>query len=441
VRILVDGFNLALEKGTGVATYARNLTHCLKDMGHEVDVLFGIRGAPGKSPLMREVSFFDQFGGAPESSGRLRRLAGAMLNPAPRTAYPIKPTGAVIYRQFASKLPYYDTLWNSPGLFDIAHTRFRAYKASLAVRSPHGVEIAHWTYPMPVKHKTALNIYTLHDLVPLRLPYTTLDKKSFYYRLLKHIVTHADHIVTVSEASKKDIVDILGVAEEKVSNTYQSVFIPQRYLDKREDVLRDEIFGVYRLKHKQYFLFYGSIEPKKNVARIIEAYLAAGLAMPLVVVGAQAWKSERELKLLDAFGTAPREKAEAEGPKSRIMHFDYVSFPQLVDLIRGARAVLFPSLYEGFGLPILEGMLCETPVITSNFGSMSEIAGGACLLADPYDTHEIKGAIVAAASDDELCAAKVARGKIAAQRYSAEAHQRRLGEVYEKVICAVKRRA
>jgi glycosyltransferase involved in cell wall biosynthesis len=434
MRILVDGFNLALTKGTGVATYARNLTYCLQGMGHDVAVLYGVSGARTKTPLMREVSFFDHYEGAPQSKGWLRRAASAAFNPLPRTAYPIELSGAVIYRQFASKLPFYDSLWNSPHLYDIAHTRFRLYQRRLTVSSPEATNIAHWTYPIPIKHRTAKNIYTLHDLVPLRLPYTTLDKKGFYYKLLKKIASQADHIVTVSETSKRDIINLLGVEEHKITNTYESVTIPPEYLRITEGLLQEELFGRFGLNYKEYMLYYGSIEPKKNVTRIIEAHLASNIGIPLVVIGAQAWISEREQQLLKTFSLGAGESGRAGQIRdAKLMHFDYVSFGRLITLIRGARAIVFPSLYEGFGLPILEGMLCETPVITSNFGSMSEIADDACLLVDPYNTYDIKGAIIAAAGDKGLCDAKISRGKIVAERYSPQAHQRRLGEAYEKV--------
>ena len=169
------------------------------------------------------------------------------------------------------------------------------------------------------------------------------------------------------------------------------------------------------------------------MSRIIEAHLSSNVGIPLVVVGAQAWKSDREHHLLKAFASGPNSDRNGFPGKAKIRHFDYVSFEQLIKLVRGARAVVFPSLYEGFGLPILEGMLCGTPVITSNFGSMSEIADDACWLVDPYNVHDIKEAIISAAQDDELCAAKAARGKIVSERYSSEAHQRRLRDVYSRV--------
>ena len=195
------------------------------------------------------------------------------------------------------------------------------------------------------------------------------------------------------------------------------------------DVLKDEILGTFQLDLKRYFLYYGAIEPKKNVGRIIEAYLASNLDIPLVIVGGRSWKSEHELKLLKTWASLGR-----SGLASRkIVHLDYVTLPHLVNLIRGALSLVFPSLYEGFGLPILEGMICGTPVITSNIGAMREIAGDAGILVDPYNTREIKNAMIAVALEAELRESKVVRGNNVAKKFSAAAYKERVKEVYRRV--------
>lgn len=431
MRVMVDGMNLALEKGTGVATYARNLTYCLKNMEHTVDVLYGVKPAPNKAPLVREVAFFDH-DASTTAKGRIARKLSGIINPLPRRAYQVNPSGAVIYQQFASRMPRFDYLWNAPHIFDVAHAHFKMYRRRLVLSHPDHIDIAHWSYPLPVRHATAKNIYTLHDLVPLRLPYATLDEKKHYYNTVSMLVRRADHIVTVSETSKRDIINLFGVDEQKVTNTYQSAHIPREYLDLSVDRLRSELKGAFALEFKRYMIFFGSLEPKKNIVRLIEAHMATNIDIPLVVVGGRSWQSEREGNLLRAYGGT---SWAAEGhAKNRLIHLDYVSFPQLVKLIRGARGILFPSLYEGFGLPILEGMICGTPVITSNIGSMREISDDTCLLVDPYSTHEIKDAITEIATNDELCAALAQRGRFVAKRFSEEAHQRRLEQVYNQVM-------
>ena len=168
--------------------------------------------------------------------------------------------------------------------------------------------------------------------------------------------------------------------------------------------------------------------------------MASNLEMPLVIIGAQAWKAEQELRLLKQLPSY--KEAGTQGPaKRKVIQLDYATFPQLVNLIRGALAVTFPSLYEGFGLPILEGMICETPVITSNIGSMAEIAGGAAVLADPYNTRDIKEAMIAVATNPGLREEKISHGRSVAERFSPGMYQQRLQDLYARVASSAGRRS
>lgn len=437
MKVLVDGYNLDLETGTGVATYARNLTYCAHELGHEIHVLYGTRSAPGHK-LLREIAFFDAHVGSPDwftiAWQRLEEVLTFRMSPKPR-AVPI--TGQVITKQFRSRLPYFDQLWNVPGLFGRSHRHFYVYRRRLNVRMPllDRVNIAHWTYPLPIKLAGAKNIYTIHDLVPLRLPYTTLDVKRFYFRMTRKLARQADHIVTVSENSRKDIISLLGVPEDRVTNTYQAVDIPEKYAGKPEDVVRREVEGTFNLKYKGYMLFFGAIEPKKNIGRLIEAYLGSQIETPLIIVGKRAWKSDQEFRLLNDDVVRFLETKEAFTlTRHRIQYVDYAPFPLLVSLIRGAKAALFPSLYEGFGLPALEAMQLGTPVLTSTEGSMPEVAGDAALLVDPYDSREIAEGIRALDSDAGLRAELSEKGRRRAALFSHEKYRTRLDDLYQTVM-------
>ena len=117
-----------------------------------------------------------------------------------------------------------------------------------------------------------------------------------------------------------------------------------------------------------------------------------------------------------------------------MIQLPYAPFPLLVSLIRGAKAALFPSLYEGFGLPVLEAMLLGTPVISSNTSSLPEVAGEAALMVDPYDTQEITQAIRALDADEGLRGEYVARGRKQADLYSPESYRERLKHVYDQYL-------
>lgn len=436
--IYIDGLNLSLEQGTGVATYARNLSFALRDLGAEVGVLYGTAASTiSRDPLLREIAFFDMpIIKPPGVLRRIRNFQNTLMLPLGETALKVPMTGGVIKNSFQDRLPYFDHIWNVQNLFNKESVYGSVFPGRLNVHFHEPPDVMHWTYPLAIRVPRAQNIYTLHDLVPLRLPYTTLDNKRRYYRMVKHLTSNADHIVTVSEASKKDIMTLFGVPEERITNTYQAVHIPSRYRNKAIEDVKNDLKGSYGLTYKRYFLFFGAIEPKKNVGRLIEAHLASGISDPLVIIGKKAWKSVKDLQLIAGDGDTPRAQARIHGAEKQscVLHFDYASFSLLVSLIRGAKAVLFPSLYEGFGLPALEAMSLGTPVLTSNTASMPEVVGEAALQIDPYDVRALVEGIRALDSDAELRGRLAEAGPIRAQEFSSERYQARLGKLYGKFV-------
>lgn len=438
LRVGIDGYNLALEKGTGIFTYARNLSYALRDLGVKVDVLYGNPDLGRSDPLLREISFFDppaQRGAGILLARRLVRAFHALLLSLGVSATEVPITGKIVSRAFTARMPYFDRILNVHELFAISYAYFAIFRRRLPVRIPSPPDIMHWTYPLPIKAVGARNIYTIHDLVPLKLPYTTLDNKRYYKNLVKHVADQGDLVVTVSETSRQDIIDLLGVAPGKVVNLYQSVDIPEVFRTTPMDEVALVLKSMFRLEAGRYLLFVGAIEPKKNIGRLIEAYLGSGVDLPLVIVGPPAWKAENELVLLNDTRNKVQVWSGSELiTKERIMRLHYVSFPQLMSLIRGARALLFPSLYEGFGLPVLEAMTLGTPVMTSSMGSLPEIAGDAALIVDPYSVPDMRAAIRRLASDDALTADLSRRGPEQAKRFDQHNHMVRLARAYADLL-------
>ncbi len=433
-NVLIDGFNLGLEKGTGVATYARNLSYEIKALGHDVTVLYGNQSAPSRDKLLREIAFFDSNAG---DRPRVLEIAGqvyhAILGPFGHVAKEVPISGQVVSRTYDARMPAYDTILNSTDVFKRANSAFMLWERLSTVSVPQKPDLAHWTYPIPVRIKGVPNIYTLHDIVPLRLPYTTLDKKKTYLSLMRQLDRKADHLVTVSECSRRDLIEVLGISPDRVTNTYQSVSIPAKYADKPEDQVAREVEGATGVGYKEYYLFWGSIEPKKNIGRMIEAYLASKVDAPLVIVGARAWKSEDELRLLnDEIIRFLRITDGDVRTRKRVIQLSYAPFSLLVSLIRGAKAALFPSLYEGFGLPALEAMLLGTPVICANTASLPEVVGDAALMVDPYDSAALAQAIRRIDGDEGLRADYSVRGRAQAAVYSPENYRQRLKDLYQR---------
>lgn len=431
--IIFDGLNLGLNQGTGIATYTRMLTQAARDLGHQVGVVYSTSFTPAKNPVLREIAFFDEKRAAMSGKRKLtlRRIVNHAVD---QTRYhlPVKPlpveiSGAVVARQFRHNLAAHDRVFVSRNLFANARSYFSRTQAFVNLAFDPRPDILHCTYPLPLRVKSARNVYTIHDLVPLRLPFTTEDNKRQLFRLLQKIGREADHIVTVSENSKRDIIELLGVDERRITNTYQTVDFPPEWIERPVAAVARQLEGNFGLGLHEYLLFYGALEPKKNVRRLIDAYLISGVDIPLVLVVSGGWQNEAEMRLLE-------QKSNGEGMPKRsgrhIERLDYVSFATLVTLIRGARAVVFPSLYEGFGLPVLEAMMLGTPVVASRESSLPEIAGDAALLVDPYDTDEIARAIATIAHDADLRAELSRRGRVQAAKFSVERYRERVAAVY-----------
>ena len=428
LRIYYDGLNLALRRGTGIATYTRMLMNEARDLGHSVSAVYSVPTPPAKNSTLREISFYD-----PQHAD-LSRLHGQWIDIRDqlRSFFGIEPvrveqTGIVITDNFRSWMPRHDNIFAARHLFGNARWHFQKTRRFVNLKFNPQPDIFHCTYQMPLLCKSACNIYTIHDLVPLRLPFATEDNKKLAYRLLRGVAAKADHIVTVSENSKNDIMKYLGVEENRITNTYESVEFPRDCVERPTDVVADELQGSLGLEYKKYLLFYGALEPKKNVGRLIDAYFSSGVNLPLVLVTSGGWGNEGEAALIEH----RREQGRANRRiKRRIYRLDYVSLPMLITIIRGACALIFPSLYEGFGLPVLEAMLLGTPVVTSRVSSLPEVAGDAALLVNPYEVGEIARAIGKIVEDADLRSELSARGHTQAAVFSVERYRGRVAQLY-----------
>ena len=432
-RIYFDGLNLSLEHGTGIATYARLLARLVRDLGYDVGVVYSARSRPPVDPLLREIGFFDQPGAAGVGPFRsfYHHAVDQLTTFRNITPKPVMLSGAIITEHYQSLLPLRDEIFVARNLFSNARTLFKWSGRFAELKFAARPDIMHCTYQLPIRARGACNIYTIHDLVPLRLPFATLDNKRQTYRLLCRIAAEADHIVTVSEQSRRDIIKLLRVGPDRVTNTYEAVEFPREYIERPDALVAEQIEAALQLERDGYLLFFGAFEPKKNVARLIDAYLLSAVDIPLVITGPPGWGTEGEAALLRQLADEER----SGGRRRRRFHrLEYVSRSMLATLIRGARAVLFPSLYEGFGLPVLEAMLLGTPVVTSRTSALPEVAGDAALFVDPYDTEDIARAIKTIAADADLRRELVRRGRVQAELFSVDRYRERVAALYQRLV-------
>ena len=222
-------------------------------------------------------------------------------------------------------------------------------------------------------------IMTVHDLIPVLYPQWHIQRRKIYFKhFLKYRFRFVDHFIAVSANTKRDLIGCFGIDPQKVSIVHEG--IGKQFSHGTGD--RDN-----------FILAVGTIEPRKNLKRVIKAFLRArekyGIANKLLIAGTMGWNCREEMALMRTH-------------RASVKALGYVSDQDLVDLYRKAACLVYPSLYEGFGLPVIEAMACGCPVITSNVSSLPEVAGEAALTVNPYCTDEIAEAIFRVISDRDL---------------------------------------
>lgn len=266
-------------------------------------------------------------------------------------------------------------------------------------------------------------VLTVHDLIFKLFP--EHHKKLNYWYLntaMPLFVKRADHIIAVSECTKRDLMDHYGTPEDKITVVYEAAaphFVPQPR--KRIDAVRAK----YELPER-YLIHVGTIEPRKNLTRLVEALAVLRWDHPdlrLVVIGAQGW-------LTESFFAAIQRFAQQDG----IILPGYVPDEDLPALMGGAVAAVIPSLYEGFGLPVLEAMACGVPVACSATSSVGEIAGDGALTFDPHDVSAIVDAARRIVNDSALRTELWWKGLGRASQFSWARAAAETWAVYNKVL-------
>ncbi len=226
-------------------------------------------------------------------------------------------------------------------------------------------------------------IVTVHDFIPLRFPKLSSPLYQYFKWYVPQVLSQATHIICNSTATAAETLDRFHLPAAKVTPISLAYDANHFYAYDEADIA-----------DPPYFLYLGRHDPYKNVARIIAAF-------------GQLSNCDRYQLWLGGSGDrryTPQLRAQVAefGLEGRIKFLEYIPYPELPQVIRQARALVFPSLWEGFGLPVLEAMACGTPVITSNLSGLLEVAGDAAILVDPYQVKEIASAMSDLSQDDEL---------------------------------------
>lgn len=280
--------------------------------------------------------------------------------------------------------------------------------------------IAHnFSHQVPATSR-AIKVVTVHDLSMFRHPETHTPRMAHVQQtLLRNTAKRADHIVAVSESCKSELIDVLHVPANRIHVIHNGVNTAE--FDIPFDMRRQNELRQTHAIHGDYIIHLGTLEPRKNLARLCEAYAqlrARRDDLPkLVIVGAVGWGADPVLKAIAALGQS-------------VVRPGYLSRADAILLLRGARACVYPSLYEGFGLPVIEAMAARTPVITSNVSALPEVAGDAALYADPHSAESIAHAIEQVLNDPNAAAARVSIGRVRAESFSWEKSAGKLADLY-----------
>ncbi|WFR56321.1 glycosyltransferase family 1 protein [Anaerocolumna sp. AGMB13025] len=307
----------------------------------------------------------------------------------------------------------YRKIWNN---ISIPYTLFfgRSYEIT---------QFFNYDIPPGVSGKAVTFIY---DMVYKAFPETMSKKtlKMLDYNLEK-TCKRANHIITISQFSKNEIIKYLQVPENKISIMPCGVDLSIYHTSYSEEEV-GKVKEKYAIQG-EYILYLGTLEPRKNIVRLIEAYFQLkrkGIVLPkLVLAGKKGWMYDTIFNTIELYKL-----------NEYIIFTDYIEDGDIPKLLNGARIFVFPSIYEGFGLPPLEAMACGTPVIASNTASLPEIVGDAGLLVNPYSIEELASTIENLLNDELLRKNLIEKGLQRVKKFSWNQSVNRLMEIYYSLL-------
>jgi len=275
-------------------------------------------------------------------------------------------------------------------------------------------------------------ILTVHDLSFIRDPESAFPRlRRYLNRVVPRSVARATHVLADSQATKNDLTELFGTPPDKITVLYGGV--DARFAPVQEPERLAAVRTKYGIGTKPFILSIGTIQPRKNYRRLIQAFSILHIHPPtvnfqspttnlqLVIAGGKGWLYD------DIFAEVRR-----LGLENRVLFTGFVNDDDLPALYSAAEMLAFPSLYEGFGLPVLEAMACGTPVITSTVSSLPELAGDAALLVDPTDVGAIAAAMCRLLEDAELRRRLAAQGLDQARKFTWKKAAIQLMGIYEQ---------
>lgn len=419
--VLIDSYDLSMPNGTGIRNYGLNLIAALQSLAANPELLVSAR--IGGSGVVSRALLYD----SPQRreriiSGRIKAYKQLLRMRWSKALYVPPNRGA-------DSLPVPDSIFpfglGCSSLFNCYHAGQalqQRFNRSLSFRTEKKYHVWHATQPLPLRHKHAVQITTIHDLIPLIQPHLCDDLRSAFHLKVKEAIRNSRAIAVVSEHTKRDLQQYFSVPDEKLVVTYQFSPVSRQTCG---DAGIEQMLRLFNLEHGRYILFVGTLDIRKNLKRLIDAYLMLGSDVPLVLVGKIGWRVDEEIGFIQRL-------KPAVGRDIRLL--DYVPARMMPALYQAAGCLAFPSLYEGFGLPVLEAMASGCPVVCSLGSSLPEVAGDAAHYVDPLDENSISQGIGKVLGDAAYRTTLVERGRKRAASFSEEQFQGQIAELYRRAL-------
>lgn len=353
-----------------------------------------------------------------------RDLVRGILEQAKENDYFLYTTGGEIDLKikFLKDHPNAEIVYPS-GLYKKMKSYWRSVKLERELIK-NGVEVYHGlSHEIPRKNKLSKIKYvvTIHDLIFLRFPenYNRIDRK-IYKKKVEYACKTADKIIAISEQTKRDLMEFLNVPENKIEVIYQSCAKSFHHISDYR--YRDLIKNKYNLP-ENYILYVGTIEKRKNLATLIEAIGKSNTKLPLVAVGKQTDYTKEVMAMVDKYNLG-----------NQVALLQNVSFLDLPSIYQSANLFVYPSFFEGFGIPVLEALYSKTPVIAAIGSCLEEAGGPNSIYIDPKNSDELASAIDRVIENPELQLEMKEKGFEYAQNFTSENQAKEVLEIYEGLV-------
>lgn len=358
----------------------------------------------------------------------VRELVNALLEEPKSADYRFFVAGKTPSKKLPSKINTETPNWRTTAITPLWLARLwhRAHIPFPVEAFIGRVDLYHATdFVLPPTLPQTRTLLTVHDLSFVRVPEAAAPNlKAYLDRVVPMSAKRANHILADSQATKDDLIGLYGIGGDKVTVLLSGVGKQFKRVDDGVVLLTTR--KKYTIENMRYIFTVGTVQPRKNYGRLIEALAAlrkTGHDLHVVIAGGKGWLEDSIYETMN-----------------RLEMNDYVHFIGFADeadlpaLYTMADCLAFPSLYEGFGLPILEAMACGTPVVTSNLSSLPEVAGDAAITINPYDVGALTDALIKITQDQTLRDALIQKGYSRVQQFTWEASAKHLVSVYKGLL-------